>query len=47
MRTLKEEEGCEIVGIEITDSAQPVHAHPFTGMQQHCFIGVGVSEAVV
>lgn len=30
-RHLKEKEGCHIVGVEIMDSAQPVHSHPFCG----------------
>eukprot|EP00201_Polytomella_parva_P016478 CAMPEP_0175061424 /NCGR_PEP_ID=MMETSP0052_2-20121109/13577_1 /TAXON_ID=51329 ORGANISM="Polytomella parva, Strain SAG 63-3" /NCGR_SAMPLE_ID=MMETSP0052_2 /ASSEMBLY_ACC=CAM_ASM_000194 /LENGTH=263 /DNA_ID=CAMNT_0016327277 /DNA_START=231 /DNA_END=1025 /DNA_ORIENTATION=+ len=28
---LKEEHGCQIVGIEITPEAKPVQSHPFTG----------------
>jgi hypothetical protein len=28
---LKEKEGCQIVGIEITEGALPVHHHPFKG----------------
>eukprot|EP00200_Dunaliella_tertiolecta_P009589 CAMPEP_0202389176 /NCGR_PEP_ID=MMETSP1127-20130417/81429_1 /ASSEMBLY_ACC=CAM_ASM_000462 /TAXON_ID=3047 /ORGANISM="Dunaliella tertiolecta, Strain CCMP1320" /LENGTH=235 /DNA_ID=CAMNT_0048990835 /DNA_START=68 /DNA_END=775 /DNA_ORIENTATION=+ len=31
VQQLKNKEGCEIIGIEITDDAQPVHSHPFQG----------------
>jgi hypothetical protein len=32
VRHLKDVEGCEIVGIEISDDAKPVHSHPFKGV---------------
>jgi len=30
-KALREQEGCDIVGVEITDGAQPVHERPFKG----------------
>lgn len=30
---LKTQEGCNIVGVEIVEGAQPIHAHPFSGKQ--------------
>ncbi|GMH35788.1 hypothetical protein BSKO_03656 [Bryopsis sp. KO-2023] len=43
---LKNEEGCEIIGVEIHDDAQPVHAKPFAGPTAFLLgnEGTGLSE---
>eukprot|EP00967_Tisochrysis_lutea_P086851 scaffold122593_cov19-Tisochrysis_lutea.AAC.1 len=38
VQQLKNKEGCEIIGIEITDDAQPVHSHPFQGDCANCVL---------